>query len=57
MSKLFPIIRRQRRPLVVEPLPPVKKEPVTPEVEIPPVKPADNSQSGDANEISSTDPA
>jgi hypothetical protein len=27
MDKLYPIIRRQRRPLVVEPLPPVNAEP------------------------------
>jgi hypothetical protein len=42
MDKLFPIIRRQRRPLIVEVVPPIpsKTEPVQSVVKTPPVEPA-----------------
>jgi hypothetical protein len=42
MDKLFPIIRRQRRPLIVENVPsiPTKTEPVQSVVTTPPVEPA-----------------
>jgi hypothetical protein len=42
MDKLFPIIRRQRRPLIVEDVPPIpiKTEPVQSVVTTPPVEPA-----------------
>jgi hypothetical protein len=42
MDKLFPIIRRQRRPLIVADVPPIpiKTEPVQSVVTTPPVEPA-----------------
>jgi hypothetical protein len=42
MNKLFPIIRRQRRPLIVEDVPPIpiKTEPVQSVLTTPPVEPA-----------------
>jgi hypothetical protein len=48
MDKLYPIIRRKRRPLIVADMPPVAAEPVQPVaakplVESPPVAPAPES--------------
>ena len=44
MDKLYPIIRRKRRPLVVEDVPPIptKTEPVQPVVATPSVEPAES---------------
>jgi len=54
MDKLFPIIRRQRRPLIVEDVPPIptKTEPVQSVVTTPPVEPADKPKADDAKSIS-----
>jgi hypothetical protein len=61
MSGLYPIIRRQRRPLIVEesvpdgqtapPIPP-KTEPVQPVATVPLVEPADKPKADDAKSIS-----
>lgn len=56
MNKLFPIIRRKRKPLIeVAPPAPVKVEPVKPAVATPPVAPEKittpgNTQNGIATE-------
>jgi hypothetical protein len=54
MSELYPIIRRQRRPLIIEvvPLIPTKSEPVQPVVKTPQVEPADKPKDDDAKSIS-----
>jgi hypothetical protein len=45
MDKLYPIIRRKRRPLVVEDVPPIptKTEPVQPVAIVPLVEPAESA--------------
>jgi hypothetical protein len=50
MDKLFPIIRRKRRPLVVQDVPPIptKIEPVQSVAAVPLVEPAEISKSDDA---------
>jgi hypothetical protein len=50
MDKLFPIIRRKRRPLIIEdvPLIPTKTEPVQPVSIVPLVEPADKPKADDA---------
>ena len=57
MNGLFPIIRRKRRPLVVEDVPPIptKTEPVQPVVKTPLVDPAEISKSDDAAIPSTTE--
>jgi hypothetical protein len=61
MDKLFPIIRRQRRPLIVEesvpdgpkaPPIPTKTEPVQSVATTPPVEPADEPKAIDAKSVS-----
>jgi hypothetical protein len=54
MDKLFPIIRRKRRPLIVEDVPPIptKIEPVQPVAIVPLVEPADKPKADDAKSIS-----
>jgi hypothetical protein len=54
MDKLFPIIRRKRRPLIVEDVPPIptKNEPVQSVVTAPLVEPADEPKADDAKSIS-----
>jgi hypothetical protein len=54
MSELFPIIRRKRRPLIVEDVPPIpaKREPVQPVAIVPLVEPADKPKADDAKGIS-----
>jgi hypothetical protein len=54
MDKLFPIIRRKRRPLIVEGIPPIptKTEPVQPVAIVPLVEPADKPKAADAKSIS-----
>ncbi len=61
MDKLFPIIRRQRRPLIVEesvpdgptaPPIPIKTEPVQSVMTTPPVEPADEPKADNAKSIS-----
>jgi hypothetical protein len=54
MDKLFPIIRRKRRPLSVPDVPPIptKTEPVQPVVKVPEVEPAKISKAGDAKKTS-----
>jgi hypothetical protein len=49
MNKLFPIIRRKRRPLVVDVPPiPIQTEPVQPVVKAPEVEPAKITTPDDA---------
>jgi hypothetical protein len=45
MDQLYPIIRRQRRPLIVEIVPPIptKPEPVQPVAIVPLVEPAESA--------------
>jgi len=53
MDKLYPIIRRKRRPLVVDVPPiPTKTEPVQPVVKTPEVEPATNSKPDDGKILS-----
>jgi hypothetical protein len=53
MDKLYPIIRRKRRPLVVDVPPiPTKTEPVQPVVKTPEVEPATISKSDDGKILS-----
>jgi hypothetical protein len=54
MEKLFPIIRRKRRPLIVEDVPPIptKTEPVQSVVATPLVEPVDKPKADDAKSIS-----
>ena len=54
MDKLYPIIRRKRRPLIVEDVPPIptKTEPVQSVVKAPEVEPADKPKADDAKSIS-----
>jgi hypothetical protein len=54
MDKLFPIIRRKRRPLIVEGVPPIptKEKPVQSVVATPPVEPADEPKAADAKSVS-----
>jgi hypothetical protein len=52
MDKLYPIIRRKRRPLVVDVPPiPTKTEPVQPMVKTPEVEPATNSKPDDGKKL------
>jgi hypothetical protein len=56
MDKLYPIIRRKRRPLVADVPPiPTKTEPVQPVVKTPEVEPAKISKPDDAENITSPD--
>ena len=57
MDKLYPIIRRKRRPLIVENVPPIptKNEPVQSVVKAPEVEPAKISKPEDAENITSPD--
>ena len=56
MDKLYPIIRRKRRPLVVDvPLIPTNTKPVQPVVKTPEVEPAINSKSDDGKILSNTE--
>jgi hypothetical protein len=56
MNGLFPIIRRKRRPLVVDVPPiPTKTEPVQPVVETPVVEPAAISNPDDGQNLSNTE--
>jgi hypothetical protein len=57
MDKLFPIIRRKRRPLIVEDVPPIptKTEPVQSVVATPPVEPADEPKADDAKSVSTSE--
>jgi hypothetical protein len=57
MDKLFPIIRRKRRPLIVEDVPPIptKNEPVQSVVTAPPVEPADEPKPDDAKSVSTSE--
>ena len=54
MDQLYPIIRRQRRPLIVEDVPPIptKTEPVQPVAIMPLVEPEDKPKADDAKTIS-----
>ena len=54
MDKLFPIIRRKRRPLIVEDVPPIptKEKQVQPVATVPLVEPADMPKTDDAKSIS-----
>jgi hypothetical protein len=47
MSKMYPIIRRQRRPLATEPAPPVKTEPAKVVADGHLAEPVDKSKSKD----------
>lgn len=55
MDKLYPIIRRKRRPLVVEDVPPIptKIQPVQPVAEKQLVEPAKHKKTADADKTSS----
>jgi hypothetical protein len=57
MDKLFPIIRRKRRPLIVEGVPPIptKEKPVQPVATVPLVEPADKPKADDAKSISTSE--
>jgi len=57
MDKLYPIIRRKRRPLVVEDVPPIpiKTEPVQPVAERPLVEPAKISEPDDGKNLSNAE--
>jgi hypothetical protein len=57
MDKLYPIIRRKRRPLVVEDVPPIptKTEPVQPVAEKPLVEPAKSTPVTSPNPEKSND--
>jgi hypothetical protein len=57
MDKLFPIIRRKRRPLIVEGIPPIptKTEPVQPVATVPLVEPADMPKADDTKSISTNE--
>ncbi len=57
MDKLFPIIRRKRRPLIVEAVPPIptKNEPIQSVVATPLVEPADEPKADDAKSVSTSE--
>jgi hypothetical protein len=57
MDKLFPIIRRKRRPLIVEGVPPIptKERPVQPVATVPLVEPTDKPKADDAKSISTSE--
>jgi hypothetical protein len=54
MDKLYPIIRRKRRPLIIEGVPPIptKTAPVQPVVKTPEVEPATISKPDDGKILS-----
>ena len=57
MTGLHPIIRRKRRPLIIEDVPPIptKPAPVQPVVKVPEVEPAKITKPDDADNATSTD--
>jgi hypothetical protein len=52
MSKMYPIIRRQRRPLVVEPLPPLKTKPAKVVPDGHQAEPVDKPKSSEGENVS-----
>jgi hypothetical protein len=57
MDKLFPIIRRKRRPLIIESVPPIptKEKSVQPVATVPLVEPADMPKADDTKSISTNE--